>query len=54
MEMFQKVNTKIDRLYDVSIVDIPAYDNTRSLLDLRIYGFRTKAMDLAKKKIEKY
>jgi len=45
--------TKIDRLYDVSIVDIPAYDNTsiyaRSLesMDLEL-----KTMELEKRKID--
>lgn len=45
--------TKIDRLYDVSIVDIPAYDNTsiyaRSLesMDLEL-----KTMELAKRKTQ--
>ena len=45
--------TKIDRLYDVSIVDIPAYDNTsiyaRSLesMDLEL-----KSMELEKRKID--
>ena len=43
---FQKTNTKIDRLYDVSIVDIPAYDNTS------IYARSLESMDLELKTME--
>jgi HK97 family phage prohead protease len=38
--------TKIDRLYDVSIVDIPAYDNTS------IYARSLESMDLELKTME--
>src|SRR5690625_886650 len=47
----KRLNTKIDRLYDVSIVDIPAYDNTsifaRSLESMEL---ELKTMELEKRK----
>ena len=43
--------TKIDRLYDVSIVDIPAYDNTSIFArSLESMDLELKAMELEKRK----
>lgn len=47
----KRLITKIDRLYDVSIVDIPAYDNTSIFArSLESMDLELRAMDLAKKK----
>ena len=45
--------TKIDRLYDVSIVDIPAYDNTSIYArSLEAMDLELKTMDLAEKNMK--
>lgn len=47
----KRLITKIDRLYDVSIVDIPAYDNTSIFArSLESMDLELRAMDLAMKK----
>lgn len=47
----KRLITKIDRLYDVSIVDIPAYDNTSIFArSLESMDLELRAMELAKKK----
>ncbi len=47
----KRLITKIDRLYDVSIVDIPVYDNTSIFArSLESMDLELRAMDLAKKK----
>ncbi len=45
-EVPKRIITKIDRLYDVSIVDIPAYEDTS------IYARSLESMDLELKTME--